>query len=383
MSVVEEKTRATQKQLKLNTYPFWSPRFWHGMRTRDFLRLLSRNGWRIHPLRWAMALILMPITTVNSALYRLQSLLYGRRIQETKITQPPIFILGHWRSGTTHLHELLVRDPEMAFPSTYECFAPYHFLVSSWIIPRMMGFLLPRRRPMDNMAAGFDHPQEDEFALCAMGAPTPYFKLAFPNHEPPYQEFLNMKDVDPADLKKFRQSLDYFVKALTLKKNKRLVLKSPPHTGRIALLAEMFPDARFIHITRNPFPLFASTRRTWQALDTAQGFQVPHFKNLDEYVFECLERMYEGFERQRGQVDPARIRDIRYEDLVADPVGELRSLYEELDLGDFSLVLPSLQEYVEQQKSYQPNQHQLEPEITAEIKRRWAGYIEKYGYTES
>ena len=84
---------------------------------------------------------------------------------------------------------------------------------------------------------------------------------------------------------------------------KQLVLKSPPHTGRIRLLAEMFPGAKFIHVVRDPRALFASTVRLWEALDFANGFQIPRERNLEELIFTSFERMYDGFESQRSHLE--------------------------------------------------------------------------------
>ena len=111
-----------------------------------------------------------------------------------------------------------------------------------------------------------------------------------------------------------------------------MLLKSPPHTGRIEVLARLFPGAKFIHIVRHPFALFPSTTRLWQSLDEVQGLQMPKGKGLEEYVFGCLTRMYGGFEEQRKRIDPAAIYDVRYEDLVADPVREIGKMYARLGL---------------------------------------------------
>ena len=82
--------------------------------------------------------------------------------------------LGHWRTGTTYLHELLIRDPRHSYPTTYQCLAPGHFLISEAWLPKVFFFFVPSRRPMDNMPAGWDRPQEDEFGLCLLGAPSPW-----------------------------------------------------------------------------------------------------------------------------------------------------------------------------------------------------------------
>ena len=211
------------------------------MRVRTFARLLIDNRFRVHPSRWGLVATVSLASLVNSCLYRWQRLSHGRRLDATQLEYPPVFIIGHWRSGTTFLHELLTCDDQFGYPTTYECFAPHHFLITESVLPGLLGFLIPKQRPMDHMAAGFERPQEDEFALCGMGAPTPYLRMAFPNHPPVHMETLDLEDVAEDDLQTFKRSLESFVTALTYRHRKRLVLKSPPHTGRIALLAEMFP----------------------------------------------------------------------------------------------------------------------------------------------
>ena len=364
----------------LNAYPFWSPRFWHGMLPVPWFRLVARNRFRIHPLRWPMAIAITLATFFNLSLHVLQQLIYSRRLARVELDHPPIFIIGHWRSGTTFLHELLVCDERFAFPTTYECFAPTHFLVSGWIVPRALWFLLPAKRAMDDMSVGFDRPQEDEFALCSLGAPSPYLRMAFPNHPPPYMEFLDMRGTGAENLRLWKQALRLFLKTLTYAKQKQLVLKSPPHTGRVAVLAEMFPGAKFIHIVRNPYAVFASTRRLWPSLDAAQGLQIARHEHLDAYIFDAFDRMYSGFEQQREMIAPEHICDVRYEDLVRDPVGELEAIYHKLQLGDFEPVRPHLAKYMQERRDYKTNRHALDAHIKAEIDRRWRGYFEKYGY---
>lgn len=381
MTATADKPKpAKKKNPKLNSYPFWSPRFWHGMRVGDWLGLLARNGFRINPLRLTMALEISGFSVFNSTMYFMQQMLWGRRIEETLIEQPPIFIIGHWRTGTTHLHELMCCDDRLAYPTTYECFVPYHFLLTGKIVPKMFWFTMPSKRPMDNMLMGFDRPQEDEFALCAMGAPTPYLRMAFPNHPPVCQEFLDMEGISEKDMNKWESSLLWFVKALTLHKQKRMILKSSPHTGRIEVLARLFPGAKFIHLVRDPYSIFPSTRRLWYALDKTQGLQHPKNKYLDEYVFSCFERMYAGFEKQREKIDPAQICDIRYEELVQDPIGQVESIYEKLNLGDFEHFREKLETYVGKLKDYKPNRHELEPEIKQQIADRWGNYFRRYDY---
>jgi len=363
---------------KANSYPFWAVRFWHGMGAGTFYGLLARNRFRVHPARLPMAAIVLNVSVFNSTMSGLQRTLYGKAIKNTEIEHPPLFIIGHWRSGTTMLHELLVGDTRFAFPTTYACFAPRHFVLTHRVLPWVLWPFLPATRPMDNMPLNFDYPQEDEIALMNLGAPSPLLRIAFPNDPPPYLEFLDMQGTDEKSLQRWKESMDYFVRALTYWKQKPLILKSPTHTGRIEALAEMFPGARFVHIVRDPYALFASNRRLWMTLDETQGLQLPRHERIEDFVFAAMDRMYDGFERQREALDPAQICDVRYEELVKDPVGEVRAIYEKLDLGDFSAVQEQIETYVRQRKDYQTNRHEMDPDLKAEVRSRWERYFRIY-----
>jgi len=373
--------RDRPEKIEVNPYHLWAARFWHGMTAGVWFPLLARNRFRVHPKCWGLAFTISFASIINSLLRPLEQVIYGRRIARTEIKDAPIFIIGHWRSGTTLLHELLVLDDRHSFPTTYECFAPHHFLVSAWFITRMR-FLLPSQRPMDNMAAGWERPQEDEFALVNLGLPSPYLTMTFPNEPPRCPEYFSLEEVSPDARARWKAGLLSFLRHVTFRNPKRMVLKSPPHTARIKAILEIFPDARFVHIVRDPHVIFPSTVKLWKTLYKFQALQNPRYEHLEEYVFDCFERMYDAFENQRHLVDADRLIEIRYEDLVADKVGQMRSLYERLSLGEFEKVLPKLEEYLAGVKEYKTNRYQIDPELAARIDQRWGPHMQKYGYCQ-
>jgi hypothetical protein len=361
----------------------WMPMFWDGMNFPAWIRLLAKNHCRLSWQYWYMLPTVTAYSLFHSAYRGWQWIVVGWLVRK-KIDHPPIFILGHWRSGTTLLHELLVLDERHTYPTTYECFAPNHFLVTEYVGARLLGFLLPKRRPMDNMAAGWYRPQEDEFALCNLGLPSPYLTIAFPNEPPQDQEFLTLEHVPPAELARWKRKFLRFLCEINhrAKRRKRIVLKSPPHTGRVKVLLELFPDAKFVHIVRDPFVVFPSTVHLWKTLYSTQGMQKPRFEGLEEHVFLIFEQMYERFEKDRQQIPPANICEIRYEDLVADPIEGVRRIYQELGLGGFDEARPALERFVAGTKGYETNKYrELAPELRSQIADRWRGYIEKYGYS--
>jgi hypothetical protein len=158
------------------------------------------------------------------------------------------------------------------------------------------------------------------------------------------------------------------------------VLKSPPHTARIRLLLELFPDARFIHIVRDPYVIFSSTVRLWKSLYDVQGFQKPRFVGLEDYVYRMLVRMYRAYFEQKDLIPAANFAEVRYEQLVCDPVGEMQSLYQHLNLGDFEKARPQIEAYVAKEKDYKTNRYELPLQTRDEITHRWGEFIRKLGY---
>ncbi len=359
---------------------FWIPRFWDGMNISAFCRLLMRNRFAVTPRRVGMAVIIATLAVFNSLMWLVQKIFLGGKIDRAEIREQPIFIIGHWRSGTTMLHEYLVLDWRHTYPDTYACFAANHFVLTGGLLPPLIRFLLPSRRPMDNMAAGWERPQEDEFALCNMGVPSPYLTMAFPNRAPQDEEYLTLEGLSPKALERWKRALLWFLKCVTVRNPKRIVLKSPAHTCRIKALLELFPDARFVHIVRDPYVIFPSTVSLWSRLYRDNGLQVPKCLGLEEHVFRTFERMYETFERHRELVKPGRFCEVHYEDLVDDPLGQMQKIYESLEIEDFDRVRPVLEEHLAGLTGYRTNKYETSPETRDEISRRWQPYIEKYGY---
>jgi hypothetical protein len=378
----QDRRDASYTDAPLHRYPRWAPRFWHGMDFFTWMRLLIRNRFAVAPVRLSMVTTVTLSSMLNSFAGVFNWFLYSDRIRRLELKEPPLFVLGHWRSGTTLLHELLMLDPRHTCPTTYQCMAPHHFLWTSWFLPPLIRWMLPAKRPMDAMSAGWDRPQEDEFALVNLGIPSPYLAWAFPNHGPVADEYLDLRSLPEAEREHWKRTWRDFVHRVALAGNRRIVLKSPTHTARVRTILEVFPDAKFIHIVRDPLVLFPSTVRLWRSLSEVQGFQ--HLREgagwIERHVLDTFVRMYECFEQDRELVPPGRLIDVRYEDLVADPVGQMREIYERLDLGDFSGVEGEIMGYAMKSREYRTNQYALPPAVADRVRGRWAPYFQRYGY---
>jgi omega-hydroxy-beta-dihydromenaquinone-9 sulfotransferase len=383
MSLPPDKPAAgSYSDAPLHFYPRWAMRFWHGMDFPTWLDLLVRNRFAFAPIRLSMVATVTLSSLMNSFAGVFESLLFGHAIRRTALKEPPLFVIGHWRSGTTLLHELLMLDSRHTCPTTFQCLAPHHFLWTEWFLPPLLRAFMPSQRPMDDMAAGLDRPQEDEFALVNLGMPSPYLTWAFPNHGPVCDEYLDLRTLPAAERETWKRTWFEFVKRVALTNNRRIVLKSPTHTARVRTILEVFPDAKFIHIVRDPLVLFPSTVRLWKTLNLVQGFQIPRddAEWIEGHVLDQFVRMYESFEQDRELVPAGRLVDVRYEELVADPIEQMRSVYQRLDLGNFADVEPALLRYKMKTRGYRPNKYVLPPDVADRVRGRWAPYFQRYGY---
>jgi hypothetical protein len=357
------------------------PRLWEGCDFFAWLRLLARNRLAVSPRYWYIAGAVTFVSACHTALRLVQDAWYAGRPERTPLREGPLFIVGHWRTGTTLLHELLVLDDRHTYPNTYQCLAPNHFLLTERLFTRMFRWLMPSHRPMDNMPAGWDRPQEDEFALCMLGQPSPYLTIAFPNHRPQDQSALDLDHLSPRARQAWKAAFVSFLRQVSFKDPRRLVLKSPTHSCRIPTLLELFPDARFVHIVRNPYVVFPSTINLWKTLYSTHGLQRPTFEGLEEHVFSTFTHLYERLEAGKQLVPAGQFHELRYEDLVADPIDELQRLYAGLRLDGLERALPRIEQYLARNMNYNTNRYpELSPALHAAITDRWGEVIRRYGY---
>ena len=280
--------------VEVNPYHFWAARFWHGMLFGAWVRLLLRNRLRIGLTKWGLAFTVTYCHDHQLAVAAAaRAVAIGRHIERTQIKDAPIFIIGHWRSGTTLLHELLVLDGRYTYPTTYQCLAPNHFLISEWLVTKFK-FLLPAKRPMDNMVTGWDRPQEDEFALCNMGLPSPYLTMAFPNEPPQCPGSLTLEGLSQRRARSLEGRAGMVLEA-------RHAAQPQAHHSQIAAAhgahqgagSSCFPMPASCTSCAIPTPLFGSTVKLWKTLYKFQALQDANHRGPRRVcVFLASKQMY-------------------------------------------------------------------------------------------
>jgi hypothetical protein len=353
---------------------WYTPSLWHAMSLTAWLRLLRAHGFRMQRARWLDVSAVTLSCAGNSLLGLLQQVLQGAKLRDTAMRPDPIFVLGHWRSGTTCLHELLALDERFGFPTSLECFAPHHCLLTSRLHPALLSRWLPRP------PSGPDRPLEDELALVALGAPSPLWSLAYPG-ESRGQRYLSLRDVSPGERERWSQILMHFVRLVSCRyPGKRLVLKSPSHTARLGLLSRLFPRARFLHIVRDPYVVFSSTVELWRRTHAESALLPPARFDLESHVMRTLQDMYADFDSARAALPPGRFHQVYYEQLARDPVGTLAQCYQAIGLGDFEQVRPQVARYVTGLVGQGTIDEPISAQNKAAVAAAWGPIFRPWGY---
>lgn len=351
---------------------------WHGMPISSFRKLLS-VGLELH---WSQAHRIIPtlfMTMYNSLLGGVEKTLYSQRIKKAKI-QPPIFVLGHWRSGTTLLHNLMTLDDRFTYPNLYQCIFPLHFLTTQSVLTKLTAWMVAKSRPMDNMPSAWGLPQEDEFALLLMTTYSPYRNLAFQGHPERYFDYFDLKKIPEHERQAWKKSLTLFMKKVTISNPKPIVLKSPSHTFRVKILREMFPDAKFVYIYRNPYNVLRSTLHLRSTMFQTNALGRVNMESHNEVVYQAYENCLNTYEEDKHLIPEGNLYEVKYEDLEKDIPGSMQQIYENLNLSGFEDVRPKLENYVAGIKDYKKNEYPTDPELAEVVNTRMKSFLEKYGY---
>ena len=357
------------------------PSVFAGITPGDWLALLRENSFRVHPRYWPRAAMISWCSLSNLPAAWVERLRYGSSVADTPIP-PPLFVLGHWRSGTTLLHDLLSVDDRFACPNLYQVTYPHTFLTTERMGSKFMRLMLMKRRPQDNMRVDPEAAWEEEFAMCALrGFCSPCMTWVVPRRAAHYDRFLTFRDATEAETARWRAAHRLLLQKLSLRYGRPLVLKSPPHTARIKLLLESFPGARFVHIRRNPYTVFQSNVHLFRKILPVLRLQRTDEVDWAGRIIRQYREVYDAFFSQRGLIPPGQFHEVAFEDLEADPAGEVRRLYAALGLPDFGHVEPKLREYVAGLAGYRKNTFaELVADQRGQIAREWRRCFEEWGY---
>ena len=269
----------------------------------------------------------------------------------------PVFILGHWRSGTTFVHNILSLDKHFGYNTTYQTVFPNLMLFGQGFFKKNMAFLMPDKRPTDNMELNVDLPQEEEFALSNL-TPVNYYNFwFFPKSWDTYtNRYLTFRDASAAEKKEFQDTFRQLVKVCLKNTNgTQFLSKNPPHTARIKEILEMYPNAKFIYLLRNPYTVFESTRSFFT--NTIQPLKLQDYSDeqIESQIISVYKTMYDKYEEDKKLVPQGNLIEVKFEDIEKDAMEMTRKIYETLNLPGFTEAEPAIAAYLNKKKGYKKN----------------------------
>lgn len=314
-----------------------------------------------------------------------QAVVALKRAAVERDAPPPVFILGHWRSGTTHLYNVLSKSPHFAYVSPFATALPHDFLLLGRMLAPLLAKKLPEHRYIDRIPVAADSPQEDEIALANMTPLSFYHALYFPEK---FQHFfargIFFDGVSDAEIADWQETLRlYYAKLMMAQPGRRLLIKNPVYTARPGMLRAMWPEAKFIHIHRNPAKVFLSMRNFWRALFGQFALQDWSAVDIDAVILSTYERMMDILVRETDGLPPEQFLELRFDDFQREPLASLEAIHRQLGLGGLDDSRPRYQRYLESVRGYEKNRYDRPDEADAIIGGRWRPFIERWGYDKA
>ncbi len=360
------------------------PKLFHplcGADTLTLTRLLARHGL---PIRHAPELLIALAVSVLRAPFSLaEHVVTQAERGRIGVKEAPVFILGHWRSGTTHLYNVMSKAEDFGFVSPFATALPWDFLLIGRLFAPLLASALPEHRFIDNIPVEPDSPQEDEIGLANMTTLSFYHGLYFPRR---FAETFNagvfFDGCTQDEIARWQRVLRYYFDKLSIGQDgRRLLIKNPVYTARVALLRRMWPDAKFIHIHRNPYKVFVSMRNFYAQLFSELALAPYDHVDVDDFILATYRRMMDACTKESAGLPEDQLVEISFEDFQKAPMTELEHLYGQLKLPGFAEAEARFARYLDSVREYRKNTYSFPAEAKERVSRHWQPYIERWSYS--
>ena len=317
-----------------------------------------------------------------SLLKPLQDHRYQKLLADKPLENDPVFILGHWRSGTTFVHNVLSCDKHFGYNTTYQTVFPHLMMWGQPFFKKNMSWLMPDKRPTDNMELAVDLPQEEEFALANM-MPYTYYNFWFlPKYMQEYADkYLLFQDITAEELKVFEEVFLKLIKiSLWNTGGTQFLSKNPPHTGRVKELVKMFPNAKFIYLMRNPYTVFESTRSFFT--NTIQPLKLENISNeqLEEIILSIYAKLYHRYEADKQFIPEGNLVEVKFEDFEADAMAQTEDIYRRLQIPGYDEARPAIEAYLNKKKGYKKNKYKYDDRTVQLVEANWDFALKDWNY---
>ncbi|MCK4813670.1 MAG: sulfotransferase [Candidatus Marinimicrobia bacterium] len=294
----------------------------------------------------------------------------------------PVFIIGHWRSGTTFLHNLMHKDHQFGYLSNYQTFIFTMALLSKKLIRALSRPLFPKERSQDNIKVSPYYPAEEEQPFTMISTRSGLHTFFFPRNRMYFDKYNVFKGITKREKRLWQRDYIYLLRNISLyNNNKPLLLKNPHNTGRIKELLELFPDAKFIYLHRDPYTTFISTLHMYDKVVRTQFFHDVSDEEIQDLVIYIARETLRKYLDDRHLIPEGNLIEVSYTDLEKQPYEMVKKIYETLSLPGFNKAESEIQKHVDSVKEYKKNIFkELSPELKERVKKELGFFFEEFGY---
>jgi hypothetical protein len=321
------------------------------------------------------------LNRVLSELSRFDRIRFRSMREGASLDIPKIFIIGHWRSGTSFLHNLLCRVYPAAYTTTYQAIFPNNLFAFRGLIKFFMRVFLPRERPTDAMKMHPDYPQEEELAIGHEKFFSFYYWFYFPRQANFIaNEFLYLEDPESKRSKQFsRYYRDFMLRCCLNTHGEVFISKNPANTARIAVLTRLFPQARFIYLKRDPYETVQSSLIFFRSLLKGISLQEYEEQEVDAFIMENYKRLVQAYHESKELIPPGHLVELSYEELIKHPSKVLSDLIHQLDLG-VQADLSKAGDYLADSSDFPTHKYRFSNKLLRAVNEQAGDLIVKQGY---
>jgi|GEM_PF-1164796 len=285
----------------------------------------------------------------------------GRKIWNQAVPPEPIIILGQARSGTTLLFKLLSSNSRWTYIDGMDLYFPYWPPALRRLMTAPLQYLIKilgiKKLHFHNYDLRLSDPLEEDTQYCFGLSPfSAYWGIIWAKRA---EELMNatIQFKAPKDKEIWKAAYLYGLKRIAYyRPNRKLVLKSPSSTGRVAALLEIFPDAKFIHISRNPAEIFRSLEQlATQVLFAKFSMQTISKSEIRELLIQHYQLLDANFRRDKHLIPKSQLCEVTYNEIMQDSLGSIRRIFSDLKLEGWAYYEPELQIAIEKEARYVPN----------------------------
>jgi hypothetical protein len=351
-----------------------------GSKPANILEVIK--GYRID-LRYYPKLILSFLVSVIFGIMNLwEGFIYKKRFRTFTTEEPPVFIIGFWRSGTTLLHSLMCQDPRSGYVTTFQAVFPNLVLTRNKWMKRFANWALPKKRPFDSYPMDMDFPQEEEFGLMSLQPKSIYKIFYFPkDYNSIYETDLYFERLSDVSRNLWKKAyLNFIDRAMINTGGERYVSKNPCNIFRIRTLIDLFPDGRFIFIYRNPYTVVESLYRFVNAV--LPGSELQHLEGgiPREYFVRLYKDSLNEYMNVKESIKPGNLLEIKYEEFKERPAEFLCDIYQRFNIPGIEEVMPDMEAYLANNHPDTRATYQIAQETYQLVNEYASDIVGKLGY---